>query len=58
MEKAAMQMAKKERAIASSCGTRAVKVLRYIESQLPKDMPRSSRIALREVPANILAKLH
>jgi hypothetical protein len=40
------------------CGTRKVKVLKYLERTVPQSVPRSSLRALEKLPSNVLSRLH
>jgi hypothetical protein len=40
------------------CGTRALKVVRYVEATLPADFPTSGRQALSEMSPRLLSRLH
>jgi len=40
------------------CGTRARKVLKYLHHTIPDSIPRSSVLALKKLPAQVLSTLH
>src|SRR5215470_1128125 len=40
------------------CGTRALKVSKYLHQTIPGNLPRSSVLALKKLPASVLSTLH
>src|SRR5690242_16956962 len=40
------------------CGTRALKVLKYLHRTIPETIPRASARALEELPPEVLSNLH